>query len=260
MAAEIFETTWSRESRVDFAQPSTELAYLVIGTEDDSEVMSLVEATAPPFYNSLTFKDYTIKHMGGGVWDCKAHYNKSQPTYTFDTTGSTEKTVQSIQTRGSFGRPIPAAPPSDFKGAIGVNWDTVEGTEIYSRAFKWTETYYLSTTDVSGLYQDTIYALTSTYNQDVFRNFAPGQVLFIGARGSQRGLDDWEISFNFSALPNVTGLTIGDITGISKMGWDYLWIRYMEKVDGNRLVKVADAVYVEQVYYPGDFSQLNIGS
>ncbi|MBC7077795.1 MAG: hypothetical protein H5T92_05745 [Synergistales bacterium] len=87
-------------------------------------------------------------------------------------------------------------------------------------------------------------------------------MLFLGASGSKRGEEDWEITFRFAASPNATGLTVGEITGIAKKGWEYLWVRYADDVDDDAkvLVKRPIAVYVEQVYQYGDFSQLEIGT
>ena len=75
-------------------------------------------------------------------------------------------------------------------------------------------------------------------------------------------LADWEISFRFAASPNVTGLTIGEMTGIDKKGWEYLWVRYADAEDATAkaLVKLPIAAYVEKVYEEGDFSQLGIGT
>jgi hypothetical protein len=88
-----------------------------------------------------------------------------------------------------------------------------------------------------------------------------GEVLFLGASGSQRGQDDWEITFRFAASPHVTGLVIGSIGGINKRGWEYLWVRYADAEDmaSGTLVKRPIAAYVEQVYPYGDFSGLGIG-
>ena len=57
------------------------------------------------------------------------------------------------------------------------------------------------------------------------------------------------------------GLTIGDITGIVKSGWAYLWLRYQEVEDttAKMLIQKPIAAYVEQVYREGDFSLLGIG-
>ena len=69
------------------------------------------------------------------------------------------------------------------------------------------------------------------------------------------------ISFKFAASPNATGLVVGDITGIAKKGWEYLWVRYADAEDTSAkvLVKKPIAAYVEQVYPYGNFAGLGIG-
>ena len=55
---------------------------------------------------------------------------------------------------------------------------------------------------------------------------------------------------------------IGQITGINKKGWEYLWVRYADAEDTTAkvLVKKPIAVYVEQVYPTTGFAALGIGS
>ena len=79
--------------------------------------------------------------------------------------------------------------------------------------------------------------------------------------GSQRGANDWEMSFRFASSENKTGLTVGEITGIAKKGWEYMWVRYANAEDSTAkaLIKKPIAVYIEKVYEDGDFSQLGIG-
>ena len=64
------------------------------------------------------------------------------------------------------------------------------------------------------------------------------------------------------ASPNRTGITVGDITGIAKKGWEYLWVRYEDAEDSTAktLVKRPVAAYVEKVYESGDFAALGIGT
>ncbi len=71
---------------------------------------------------------------------------------------------------------------------------------------------------------------------------------------------DWEITCRFAASPNVTNLTIGDITGIDKKGREYLRVRYADAEDAatKAIVKKPMAVSLEQVYEEGDFSLLGI--
>lgn len=57
-------------------------------------------------------------------------------------------------------------------------------------------------------------------------------------------------------------LTIGEFNGISKEGWQYLWVLWRTTEDGTAkaLVKHPQAVYVEDIYEKKDFSDLGIGT
>ena len=80
--------------------------------------------------------------------------------------------------------------------------------------------------------------------------------------GAKRGFEDWEITFRFAASPNVAGLQLGNIAGIDKEGWHYLWVRFADEEDNAAkvLIKKPIAAYVERVYEYGDFSGLGIGT
>lgn len=77
-----------------------------------------------------------------------------------------------------------------------------------------------------------------------------------------RAADDWEISFRFAGSPNRRGPVIGDIGGIGKRGWEYLWVSYPDDEDDDTgsSVKRPAAICVEQVYEYGDSSMLGIGT
>jgi hypothetical protein len=95
-------------------------------------------------------------------------------------------------------------------------------------------------------------------NDIPFKGFAAGEVLFLGASGSQRGDEDWEITFNYAASPNVTGLMVGDIGPVSKKGWEYLWVRYEDAEDEDAMcvVKRPVQVNIEKAYEYGAFVTL----
>ncbi len=260
----IIERYDSRETTVGVDNPSVDLMYVVDGTEDDTAVRTLVEATIPALYAGLVFQSYHLAHQGGGLWEVTVRYGKREPkapgesSFSFDTGGGTTHITQSLQTVAKYARPGNA--PPDFQGAIGVHHDSVEGTDITIPVYHFKETHYLPAVLVTSAYKATLFSLTGKVNAAPFKGFAAGEVLFLGASGSQRGTEDWELTFSFAASPNAVGLTVGDITGIEKKGWEYLWVRYQDAEDANVLVKQPAAVYVEQVYPYGDFSLLGIGS
>lgn len=112
---------------------------------------------------------------------------------------------------------------------------------------------------VTPAYRGTLFNLTGKVNNASFKGLAAGECLFLGASGAKRGSDDWEITFRFAGSPNRTGITVG---GISKKGWEYLWVRYADVEDtaSNTLVKRLVAAYVEKVYEEGNFAALGIGT
>jgi len=115
-----------------------------------------------------------------------------------------------------------------------VTADGVDGVDITVPVYQFSETHYFSDAQVNASYNGAIFSCTGKTNAGGFKGFAPGEVLFLGASGSKRGDspdDDWEITFQFAASPNETGLSLGSITGINKDGWEYLWVRYADAED-----------------------------
>lgn len=262
--ATIIERFDSRESTTGIDSPSVDLIYVVQGTEDDVEVKVLVEDTIPAIYFGLVFQSYHIAHQGGGIWEVTVRYGKVEPketgdsSFAFDTGGGSTHVTQSLQTIGRYAPAGKTAP--NFQGAVGVTTDSVEGTDITVPVYSFTETHYVPVGLVTGGFKATLFFLTGKVNANGFKGFQPGEVLFLGASGSQRGKDDWEITYRFAASPNVTNLTVGSITGIAKRGWEYLWVRYADAEDQHVLVKQPIAAYVEQVYEAADFSGLGVGT
>jgi hypothetical protein len=195
------------------------------------------------------------------IWNGTVTYQKwADAAITFDTTGGTQHITQSIATKGSYAPEGKTA--ANHLGAIGVTKDSVEGVDITVPAYAWSETYSILAVNVTAAYRATIAALTGAVNDNTFRTLAAGSVLFLGASGSVRGGENWEITYRFASIPNQTGLTVGGVTGIAKLGWDYLWVQYEDYSDdtAHDLGKKVKAVYVEQVYRAGSFSTLGIGT
>ncbi len=257
----IIERFDSKEVSESKDNPTHDLVYMIMNTEDYSTAKSLMASALPAKVGDLFLDDYHIVHLGNGVWEGTARYVKwkSESQYSFDTGGGTQHISQSIVNVGSYAAPGFSAP--NFFGAIGVTDDRVEGTDITVPVFNFTETHYILNELVTPAYKLALFNLTGKVNGGGFKGFAKGEVLFLGASGAKRGLDDWEITFRFAASPNVASLTLGSITGISKEGWQYLWVRFIDDEDATAkaLIKRPVAAYVEQVYPYGDFSGLGIG-
>jgi len=248
---------------------TAELTYLVSGTDDDIAAKAALAATAPGGHDGLVRDSVQVEYYAEDRWVGTAHYQKqenqqSEPpetgdsVYSFDTGGGTQHITQSRENVGKYAPPGKTAP--DFKGAIGVTHDSVEGVDITTPVYNFAETHYIANEAVTGAYKAALFNLTGKVNNGGFRGFAAGEVLFLGASGSVRGAGDWEITYRFAASPNRANFTVGDITVTSKKGWEYMWVRYADAEDAaaKALVKKPIAVYIEKVYPDGDFSGLGI--
>jgi hypothetical protein len=258
MAAIISESYQSRPFTYS-KQSGRELIYDIQGTDDETEVQTLLLGAAPAIYLGLQLEEVSADPIGNGIWKGRAKYVRlNDEEYTFDTGGGTQHITQSLETIQGYA--APGYGIADFEGAIGVSDDRVEGCDIIAPKYEFSETHYLDNATVTLSYKLVIFNLTGKVNDATFRGFAAGECLFLGASGSRRGDERWGITFRFSCSPNRTGLSVGPITGIDKEGWQYLWVRYITDEDdtAKSLVQRPSQAYVERVYYSGDFTGLLI--
>lgn len=258
--------------------PSASVPYLVTGHEDEGTVRQFCQSSIPSRYYDLWLEDYSLSHIGGGTWEIETRYAlrrpkgnsssqspesaeqsgaaESPPRFRFAVGGETLKVTQSRETRGKYGPG--GEPPPDFKGAIGVTADGVEGVDIFVPKYSFEETYTLGSAVVTPQWKAKLYKLCGRTNASQFRGFERGEVLLLSADGGNDGSDTWEVTCRYAASANETDIKIGDITVAEKGGWDYLWVRYKidEDVNSKMIVTTPIGAYVERVYPEGDFSFL----
>ena len=261
-AGEIFEAFDSGKS-LSGETETTELRYIVNDVDNEDDVIVLVAYTAPVDIGPMQRQAIDVTPLGNGIWECTVSYEgKPDDTqYTFETGGATTHTTQSLATVGRYAPAGQTAP--DFQGAIGVNGDSIDGTDITVPVYNFTETRKMLASTVTGAYKLALFNATGKTNDATFKGFAAGEVLFLGASGSKTGYEHWELTFKFAASPNVTALDVGGtITVASKKGWEYLWVRFRDVDDAaaKTLVKRPVAAYVERVYESANFSTLGIGT
>ncbi len=259
MPIEVWEKFGSRESTAGDS-PSIDLLYVIRGTSDDLTAKAALASASPVLYDGLRRASWHVEPLGEDLWNGSVRYDKietADSSFSFDTGGGTQHITQSLGTVGAYAA---SGQAPNFFGAIGVTHDSVEGVDITVPIYHFSETHAFDALLITGAYKATLFSLTGKVNGGEFRGFATGEVLFLGASGSQRGSDHWEISYRFAASPNVSGLQIGPINGVNKKGWEYLWVRYADSEDtsAKTLVKKPFAAYVEQVYPYGNFAALGI--
>jgi hypothetical protein len=254
-------------------------SYKIFGTADDTVLHSAINAeiSANGRYwqypgvpgVQLMAESYSVSYLGDNAWQLTINYEKTgaddeataplKRARSFDTTGGTQHKTQA-EAESRFGNNAP-----DQQRAIGVDSNGVNGVDIVVPQLSWQESYDVPNSYVTSAWIRGVAGVTGTTNNAAFRGFEAGEVLFLGCSGSQewddqKGSGPWSLSFRFAASQNVTGQTIGDITGISKKGHEYLWVRYEDAVSSNSLLKKPRAVYVNKVYKDSNFSTLGIGT
>jgi hypothetical protein len=263
----IYEAFPSRETVLS-DRPAIDLCYVILGLNDEAAATQMLLGATPTVYRGMLRQSAQLKQVAPDVFECSVRYGgwklpeAGDWKWEFDTAGANQKITQSLGTLNAYAPP--GSTPPDFKGAIGVTDDAVEGCDIVVPQFKWSETHQIDQSECTWTYSQTLFALTGTTNKALFRGFYSGWVLFLGAKGSASAKNPSlvELTFQFAAQQPVNNQTIGTIAGIHKDPWAYLWVRYGTKQDNNanKLVKLPTSVHVEQVYQSGDFSQLGIGN
>ncbi len=238
--------------------PTATLIFSLWRSDDELRIAAKLEDTAPALFDGLDADSYTLDPQGGGAWQAHVNYKiRNQSSESFDTTGGTVHVSQSFGTN-RFGMLAP-----DFQGAIGVSDDRVDGVDITIPAYKFSETHFIPRIFVSTSYKNTLFQLTGKVNNATFKNFAAGEVLFLGSTGQRRGREDFEITYQFAASPNIASIIFTpSITVLNKQGWDYMWLYYADEVDddAHRIVRRPRAAYVERVYERADFGLLGLSA
>lgn len=279
MSTRVKEAYGERDQTVDAKGNVTEIEiqYIVFEASDEDAALSAARSTVVGRSIKGMMLDYVevVERINDDTWKIKAVYAEEEDgtdddieddgeeetvSFAFDTGGGTMHRNQSLKTVSKAPNDAP-----DFNGAIEVdNEGNVNGVDVTMPVLNFTETHTMSGSRVTTSYKKNIAALTGTVNRSSFRGFAAGEVLFLGASGSKRSKKasaPWEITFRFAVSPNQSSVSVGKLKVSNKKGWNYLWVRYADKVADNKknVIKEPVAAYVEQVYPEGDFGNLGLG-
>ena len=251
--------------RADRKNSTAEFTYNILGTEDEAAAMSLLLGEAPVNITVdgflLSHQVLEVKHSSFNHWIGTCRLSRKameEPLYQFETGGGSTHITHSISTVQR--RIVGGGTAPNFGGAIGWDGQRINGCDIISPVFSFSETHSFDSAFVDGAYRLALFRATGKTNNAAFKGFEAGEVLFLGASGTKRGDDRWEISYRFAASENVTGLTVGGITGINKKGWEYLWVYFAEDTSQSVLVKTPLVSHVEQVYHSHNFANIGIGT
>jgi hypothetical protein len=237
--------------------PSSTYTYKLIGSVNENEVNAYAMAETPAYvisnYGVLWKQDIQCSRGPHDHWTVRIPYappknETGEWTWDFDTTGGT---VHLTQAKEEIARYPTATAPNQL-GAIAIDGDEVKGVEIIIPAMKINVQYKHPQGVLTLAKAKFLNNMTGMVNSDTFLTFAPGEVLFLGARGSDGTQSEATVSYSFAMAANASGLTIGDIAGVAKKGWEVAWIRYHDTItmaDGKEMpTRVPKFVYVDRVY------------
>jgi len=241
------------------AKPATlSRRYRVVGTDNQSLVNAYCIGATPALqatiYGILYRQDLQIEQDGYNQWSVEVPYatRKNEVgnwTWSFDTTGASVHIKVAKQELRRYARSGQTA-PNQF-GVIGVDGDDVLGTDIVIPAMKMDVTYTHPLGQISLNYAKYLSNITGSTNSDSFLTFRPGEVLYLGSRGSDGTEAEASVTYSFAMSANET-VTIGDITNVVKNGWEYLWVKYEDAVEtggsSNYPIRRPKFVYIDRVY------------
>lgn len=171
----------------------------------------------------------------------------------------------------------------DFKGAIGVQEDKVNGLEKPVALFNWSETWTcparyivdqrpkrqlsedvngakvkidLSTNPLEMIVADHVFHT----NKYPFRGRPPGCVLCTGIKSNRMtlGASAATLTFSFSYSPLREDFKVGPVLVAKKDGWDFMDVYYETDADNQNLVKKAKWVFIHRIFDRVDFRDLGI--
>lgn len=237
--------------------PSATYRLKVVDVFDENTATAYAIASTPSIvsteYGILYRDDCRMNRTGYNQYDVEIPYGTRKNitgdwTWDFDTTGGTVHITQAKEEMLRY--PETTAP--NQQGAIAVDGDEVKGTEIVIPAMKINVQFRHPLGVVTLARAKFLASITGTTNNDPFLTFAPGEVLFLGARGSDGSDAEAVVSYQFAMAANATGQTIGSIAGVAKKGWEVAWIRFKDSItvadSKDRPTREAQFVYVCRVY------------
>jgi len=225
-------------------------------------------------WDGLPFKDVTIDddlayHLG--IFICTGHFSLDKPEppetndieVTFDFATETQRIYERLP--GTTTTVYPSG--DDIQGRINQPdpEGPTEGADVLVPAASFQLTWYAPVASITSAYRKTLLETVACVNNATFYLHAAGEVMFAGAAGRRRSIDDWELTFRFLVKQNRTGVTIGSgahqITGIAIQGWQVLHAQYAQEENAqNRPSQFPEKAFVDTVYPSADFSVLGIGT
>ena len=250
------------------------MRYVVSGTYNDSWAKSIADSISPASFSTRIGTEATTVYKNeitanpqgpGDTWYVEVKYGPTQgqqpgnSEWNFNIGIRNVHTSHSLETINTYVPDGDAA--EDFKQAVNVTGSgadlRVEGVDVPEPTFGWQETLYLKLENFTSAYLTKLRNAVGKTNVTAFRVFGAQEVQLVGISGQPAG-NCVAMTFSFAGSPSVEGLAIGDINGIDKKGFEYLWVRYKTDQGITGLTQVPAQVNIEKVIDTYEFADLGI--
>ena len=254
------------------------LMYILKGSDSLGEMRAyiLAQGLKPTVVDDLIYETAERSRLGPRIWLWTFNYvERNRADEGNDKIDVGEFRISFVTKGGAvkmFWKPdyenrvtAEGAAPIHYLGAINVRDGKPEGVEILIPALKFTIHYrHPKTVDAYEFlqYGRDLASITARTNLLAFYGFDPGEVLYLGAAGSN-GIDsDPVLDHEFAASKNLTDIIIGELAPIDKNGHAYLWVDWEpQKESTTKMIRPKPrAVYVHELYEPVDYALIGVGS
>lgn len=301
MAVNFYERFNSRDLEVTTRDGTALLKWCAITTasEPSTDVYAAAVSFCPVAFGGLIRDRIRVNPVGGPVFDVEVSYGVltadgpagNTPGTSNPPAGSSEgegpgdeeefgvgfsaeitaQTIHITQSRETMYRRTPfdgnnidpdvVGTGPDYKHAIQVTKDGVEGCDIVAGAMQFTIPAVRGS--FTRGYMRKITALVGRTNNAKWSGFSRGSLMYLGATvqsAGDGGVTRFNLAHKFAAGEHETNLEVSpDILIPFKRAFEYLWCGYEEKVVGNLVLWAPAAAFVELVSGEGNFRNLEIG-
>lgn len=249
-----------------------------------AEVLGGIDNNTPSNYLGLPRATARYEEIGSGWYRLRIPYSVRQnernrqtepqspgsiSSFSFQFQGVTQHIRQSIKLvskHDSAGTGLTVPGTVGKSEPINFDGDRVHGTDIIVPQASFAETHKFAVEDVDDDLKFTWMRMVGKTNEAKFRNAEIGELLLTKVAGTQRGQEDYDVTFEWLFRENETetftiypqGGGAGVDRSVSKKGFENIEFGYDQNVEANQRINKLIWVRVQQVYKSGDYGTLQL--
>lgn len=236
-----------------------EVAYLLHPSVESTTAYSLVDALTPPSFDGLAAKTITIEpvdisHLLARVRYSRKQADEPEPDQVQVSVRINTETARKLVALDTEAHDVHGNSAPEVENFINVENGEPQGVDILVPVTEIELTVVRNTVTLA--YVRTLASLTGTVNDADFYGFEAEELLYLGAQVDRRDDGKWTVRHSFRA-GKTQNVTIYGVN-ITTKPFDYVWTMTERTEDVDRITVKPIAVYVQQIYPLGDFSELEL--